>query len=78
MISKLKTIGYISDSKIAHINNHNSFIPKFYVLLKIHKQENLLRSIVSCIGAPIYKQAKFGADKLSKAFVEYNLNIQNE
>ena len=58
-LKKLKDTGLISENGYKTMRARTATIPRFYALIKTHKENNPIRPIVSFIGSPTYELAKF-------------------
>ncbi|KAI4494771.1 hypothetical protein M0804_000972 [Polistes exclamans] len=59
LITKLQNESIISEGMGKNLRSYNSVTPKLYGLRKTHKKECTMRPVVSSIGSPCYKLAKF-------------------
>ncbi|KAI4473202.1 hypothetical protein M0804_015440 [Polistes exclamans] len=59
LITKLQNESIISEGMGKNLRSSNSVTPKLYGLRKTHKKECTMRPVVSSIGSPCYKLAKF-------------------
>lgn len=66
LIKKLVEQNILSESEGKALVIHNAVSPKIYGLPKLHKPNNPLRPIVSCINSPYYKLSKYLSQCLSK------------
>ncbi|XP_014614262.1 PREDICTED: uncharacterized protein LOC106792377 [Polistes canadensis] len=64
---KLQNESIISEEMGKNLRSYNSVAPKLYGLRKTHKKERALRPVVSSIGSPCYKLAKFVHQTLTKS-----------
>ena len=58
-MQKLKNSSKISKQEYDHLYCSTTQTPRFYGLIKIHKENNPIRPIVSFIGSPTYSISKF-------------------
>ncbi|KAI4474839.1 hypothetical protein M0804_014644 [Polistes exclamans] len=59
LITKLQNESIITEGMGKNLRSYNAVSPKLYGLRKIHKKECNMRPVVSSIGSPCYKVAKF-------------------
>ena len=58
-LKKLKDLNKIEESTYLNLRAKTATCPRFYALIKTHKENNPIRGIVSFIGSPTYSLAKF-------------------
>ncbi|KAI4476895.1 hypothetical protein M0804_013222 [Polistes exclamans] len=59
LITKLQNESIITEAMGKNLRSYNTVSPKLYGLRKTHKKECNMRTVVSSIGSPCYKVAKF-------------------
>lgn len=77
LIKDWKNKKYITESTARHLTIHNAQPPKFYALIKTHKQNMPARPIVSNNQAPLYNLSKFLANIMGNIVGHTNYYIKN-
>lgn len=77
IIDKLFKNNKIEETKMKNLKKHNSVSPCIYGLPKIHKPNNPLRPVVSCIDSPSYNLAKLCHELLKPITTTFTHNINN-
>lgn len=77
IVKELLTGKEIDELNAKYLKTYNAIAPKIYGLRKTHKQVFALRPVVSCIGAPSYKLARFLHDILTAWTSTIQWNVKN-
>lgn len=77
LIKRMYENGHIDKNEKFRLTSYNAVSPKIYGNPKVHKNNNPLRPVVSCIKSPTYNLSKFIDRILNKVTNKFKFNVKN-